>query len=265
MIIMKSAYLEEKAKINELLNDGFEPFWGCRITNAGKTKTKMYFKKNESIELKSEILESKPRTMDFKIKVDRKELDKVIKDVELMMIGLESMMQKILETAQLKEIHIDLKPDHEIRTLLDKTSSSDDIDIEDNIFDENDDAEDLASDDQIKQRDKESEIEAADAGWDGATTQAERDQEPPAGDAFRVVDDIPPEVRAQMHGSRIKTPFQEEAIEHIRKSNKTNITINPIRDDGVLIVTCENRIYEITQAGEIDERVTNAKTSSIGG
>lgn len=256
MWLLKSAYLENKNKVNELLRDEYEPFFGFRVTDAGQTKTKMYFRKNEGIELISEVSELQPKTMNFKIDVDRTELDTTLGDIYNVCSAIKEALESYAKFVENKVREELWTPDKNPNDAPDKKLwvPGEDLDAiarneDKDYLDDGNSNDDLFAIEAEENEDLEVQEEIREAG------------EPPAGDSFRVVDDIPEEVQAQSQG-RMKTEAQEEAISAIRKRRKTNITINPVQRDGSVDVTCGATLYHIDPKGNVEEEKIKANTDS---
>lgn len=64
MWILRSAYTEQTATVKKLLEEGFEPFQVIKLTDAGKTKFRVYFKRLEGSVIQAELIEASQPNFD---------------------------------------------------------------------------------------------------------------------------------------------------------------------------------------------------------
>lgn len=252
MYHLKSVYLYQTATVNKLLKEGWEPFWGYKCQHKEHDTVRMYFKKLEGTLLPvSKVEKTKPRTMEMKIEVDRRELDSVLNDVAMITGALAEGVTNLRLIQEAQE-YLESMKIHKPKSFIENLPEHIELD---------EDEEEIQALQESEQKDLD-ELEL-DEEEDLEFDNARKAGEAPAGDSYRVVEDIPDEVKAQL-GSHIKTEAQEKTIDFIRSESDINITVHPIREDGIIIVTRGTTIFAIAPDGTTVEQETNANTQALG-
>lgn len=267
MYHLKSIYLYQTATVNKLLKEGWEPFWGFRCQHKEHDTVRMYFRKLEGTLLP--VPKVRTQAAQVKIEVDRRELDGVITDVAMLTGALAeglANMRKIQEAQELLR-HIQVTQSIKSESFVDDLPEHVELDADEDkpiyykpilpglVEDHLDSIARNEDEDYLENKvDEEEDLEFDNARKAGDT---------PAGNSYRVVDDIPDEVKAQL-GSHVKSEAQEKTIDFIRSQSQTNITVHPIREDGIIIVTQGSTLFAIAPDGTTVEHETNANTQALG-
>lgn len=257
MWILRTANTNRKSDVNKLLKEGFEPFWGYRVPAVAgdKPSVKMYFKKDDFSDLKFKVGEIKtlpPQALKVKIEVDRTALDKLMQDVAIM---AGTMMEAVENLRRIYESELSFNVNEE-----------DAKKIEDLIKQDDREEDAMQNLDAIARNEDEDYLEPLNEDRDGLITERIDEfhsadlEEPPAGDSYRVVDEVPISVRVETNSL---TTAQESVIKDLRE-NYSNITVYPVsKITGYVRVVSGTTIFEISPEGKTEKTDTNANISSV--
>jgi hypothetical protein len=233
---MQTCYTSQTATVRKFLGEGFEPFWGYRCTHKNKADVKMYFRKPpDPIVTELQMLESEPPV----VQIDLTNVTELLENLQEQLKPLADAINKMnLPTVPMRaggklEVEVDG------RSMSEALAHAEQVESELNENDEPD----------LTQEEVEADIQEM--------REYEDEREAPAGDQFRVVENVPD------LPMRARTLKQDEVIETIRNSVNTNITTTPPDENGKVKVLVADEIIEIYPDGRTKKGKNPAKTSSL--
>jgi hypothetical protein len=266
---MRVCYTYQTATVKKNLEEGFEPFWGYRCKVKDKDTVRMYFRKAplmdviEGVGLARE-LEAVPSIFQF----DSNQFEQLSNELVNVLDNVFNRFEEALIARMNTSVEINRSPIREAMRVGGKVNvvyrdeevpaknetESEIVDREmrdvgtkiDDVAEhyENADAEMDDMDSLVQELEDEEDI-------------GEQLDEPPAGDGFRVVEDVPSDFPVQA-----RTQDQDEIIEQLRKSASTNITVYPVEKNGDVRVFSGGDIYIIHPAGTITKQENPAGRDS---